>query len=124
MQKFQENQFKSFEKYDEETLLNIGIDCYEEMCEIDLEKYFNDKKYQNKKVLFLLKRNKISEICHEKYDLVVNLTKKYGLAKCNIKNKIDNIDFLENGVNFIYIGENKIKIENLSENSSHFDDFF
>lgn len=56
----------------------------------------------DKKMLILLKRHQLNEICHNNFDIIVNLTAKYSLPDCINSNKIkiDNIDFLQRGGHF------------------------
>ena len=58
---------------------------------------------KNKKFLVLLKRSKISEICKNDFDVIVNLTRKYQLPDCIAENKIkiDNKDFYLKGGQFL-----------------------
>lgn len=58
---------------------------------------------KNQKILVLLKRNKISEICKNDFDAIVNLTAKYQLPACIAadKTKIDNLDFYQRGTQFL-----------------------
>jgi competence protein ComEC len=73
-------------------------------------RYFETKNYKNflieknKKILVLLKRNKISEICKNDFDVIVNMTSKYQLPACiePTKIKIDNLDFYHHGSHFFY----------------------
>ena len=59
---------------------------------------------KEKKILVLLGRNKIEDICAANYDIIVNMTKKYRLPECipADKMKIDNLDFHRKGGHFIY----------------------
>lgn len=87
MEKMGEKNFKSLktEKLDE-------VFCDEQSC------FINKKQ----KFLVLIKRNKISEICKNDFDVIVNLTAKYALPNCikPEKIKIDNMDFYEKGGQF------------------------
>lgn len=58
-----------------------------------------------KKILLLLERNKISEICKNNFDVIVNLTAKYQLPQCIGKDKItiDNFDFLDGKTQFLFL---------------------
>ena len=67
--------------------------CKEKSCEFEIK---------NKKILVLLKRNRISEICKKDFDLVVNMTAKYELPACVKTPKLDNKDFLKGGAKEIY----------------------
>jgi len=69
--------------------------CYKNYC---------DMHYENQHILILTGRNKLSKICRklEKYQALVNMTKKYQLPQCfmkynNSKIIIDNSDFLRKG---------------------------
>ena len=90
MRQFDESEFKTFPP----TFL-----CEKNRCEIAVK---------NKKILVLLQRNKISEICASNFDVIVNLTKKYQLPACigADKMKIDNEDFYSEGTQFLFF-ENK-----------------
>jgi len=89
---FSDSEFKSLQKFRDPDIL-----CDEKKCIID----------KKRKILVLLKRNKISEICKNDYDVIVNLTSKYALPNCifDNKTKIDNFDFYQKGGQFFY--ENK-----------------
>jgi ComEC/Rec2-related protein len=71
---------------------------------------------KSQKILVLLKRNKISEICKNDFDVIVNLTAKYLLPPCIAagKIKIDNSDFYQKGGQFFYFEERKIRIKTTS----------
>ncbi len=66
-----------------------------------------------KKILVLLGRNKISEICDGSFDVLVNLTAKYTLPACisSDKIKIDNFDFYQKGGHFFYFSGDKFLIQ-------------
>lgn len=76
--------------------------CDEKKCLIE----------KNKKILVLLARNKISEICKNDFDVIVNLTAKYQLPDCiaEDKIKIDNFDFYQKGGQFFYFDGDEILI--------------
>ena len=80
--------------------------CDEEKCIIK----------KNQKFLVLLTRNKISEICKNDFDVIVNLTAKYALPNCIApdKIKIDNSDFYKKGGHFFYFSGEKILIKTTS----------
>ncbi|MBU6140344.1 MAG: ComEC/Rec2 family competence protein [Proteobacteria bacterium] len=86
MNRFGENEFKTFP-------------CEKDFCSVEVK---------NKKILVLLQRNKISEICksaaENNFDVIVNLTKKYRLPDCvgADKIKIDNKDFYDKGTQFLF----------------------
>lgn len=82
MDRFEEKEFRYFETKNRENFL--------------IEK--------NQKILVLLKRNKIAEICKNDFDAIVNLTAKYALPACinADKIKIDNLDFYHHGSHFFY----------------------
>lgn len=108
MQEFSQKDFRSFQDFDQEILSQKGINCDERKCIIEIE---------NKKILILLKRNKLSEICFQNlqnnFDIIVNLTSKYKMPKCleNYKTKIDNLDFYRNGGYFLYFNKGKFDIK-------------
>ncbi len=82
--------------FDEKEFKTLKI-CKEKSCELEVK---------GKKILVLLKRNKISEICKNDFDLAVNLTAKYQLPACvKAKEKIDNLDFYEGGTWEIFLEE-------------------
>jgi len=112
--KMNQKEFKTFDDYEDDKLVNKGIDCYDEMCIVDIDKYFFDKAnyIKNRKILFLFKRNKVTEICGKDYVMIVNLTKKYSMPKCENDKQmiiIDNIDIFENGATFFIVEENIIR---------------
>lgn len=82
MKRFGEKEFKVLEN------------CDEKNCLIE----------KDKKILVLLARNKISEICQNDFDVIVNLTGKYQLPSCVLeeKIKIDNFDFYQKGAQFLF----------------------
>jgi competence protein ComEC len=62
---------------------------------------------KNKKFLVLLGRNKISEICKNDFDVIVNLTAKYQTPDCFSREKIiiDNSNFYYHGGHFFYFDD-------------------
>ena len=66
-----------------------------------------------KNILVLLQRNKLSEICFNDVDVVVNLTSKYELPSCfsEDKIKIDNVDFYKKGGQAIYFERENVRIK-------------
>ena len=54
------------------------IDCNKSNCEIDIM-----RKGVVEKVLILIKRSKIEDICSQDYDQVINLNEKYLVASCD-----------------------------------------
>jgi competence protein ComEC len=82
------------------------IFCSQEKCLIN----------KQQKILVLLTRNKIAEICQNNFDVIVNLTAKYQLPSCiaSDKIKIDNSDFYRHGGHFFYFENGKIVIETTS----------
>ncbi len=82
------------------------ISCDELKCKIT----------KNRKILILLARNKISEICKDDFDVIVNLTRKYALPNCIQSNKIkiDNFDFYHNGGHFLYLKNAAVLIKTSS----------
>lgn len=68
---------------------------------------------KNKKILVLTARNKISEICKNDFDVIVNLTAKYQLPTCIApsKIKIDNSDFYHKGGHFFYFEGDDVLIK-------------
>ena len=101
MQKMNEVEFKSFNDFSDESLRGAGIDCDQKKCKVN---------YKDKKLIFLLQRTEIAEICGEEFDVIINLTKKYALPQCDIKSgiKIDNLDLLQKGGHFLYFENDKI----------------
>lgn len=89
MNKMSEKEFKSLQ-----TAPQKEISCNKNNCLISKEKKF----------LVLLRRNKISEICKNDFDVIVNLTAKYKLPECIASNKvkIDNRNFNFGGTQFFY----------------------
>ena len=78
-------QRKSWMKHFGEDKFKVVNFCEKNKCEFE---------QKGKKILVILKRSKISEICKNEFDLAVNLTAKYELPKCvKAKDKIDNSDF-------------------------------
>lgn len=104
MSKVDEKEFKTFDDYSDESLLKSGINCDEEKCSL---------KIKSKNILIILKRLEIDKICNEKFDIIVNQTRKYDLPSCFDKSQkiIDNQNLLKNGVHFVYIDDNKINIK-------------
>ena len=88
MSKMNEKDFKSLQNNPQQEII-----CDENHCVIE----------KNKKFLVLLKRSKISEICKNDFDVIVNLTRKYQLPDCIAENKIkiDNKDFYLKGGQFL-----------------------
>lgn len=113
LEKMNKNKFESFDDYNAQTLENKGLYCDEFLCEINLGKYFSDKKeFKNKKMLVLFSRVELSEICDKNFAVIINLTKKYQLPKCGESEiRVDNIDLLKKGVHFIYFNDGKVKIK-------------
>jgi competence protein ComEC len=110
LEKMQENEFKYFDKFDDLK----GIFCSKEFCKVDFSNYFNHN--LKGKMLAVKKRMKEEEICQEKWDLVLNLTKKYKMPKCVAKSGaklIENVDFMENGTHFIYLKDDDFEIETI-----------
>jgi len=98
---FNQESFKTIENIDRnnlrKTIFNI-ISCRKEFCIIETK----NNKYS--KILIILKRNKINDICAIKADLVVNLTGKYLLPTCfKNTNTIENKDFLEAQKLLVYL---------------------
>jgi competence protein ComEC len=93
MNKFDESEFKTFF-------------CEKDFCEVEIK---------NKKILALLKRNKISEICKKDFDFIVNLTAKYQLPDCidKSKTKIDNKDFYLKGTQFLFFKNEKFDTQKI-----------
>lgn len=94
MDEFDEKEFKSLENFSNQEQKDRRISCNKEQCLIT----------RDKKILVLLARNKISEICKNNFDVIVNLTAKYELPACieNNKIKIDNMNFYQKGGQFFY----------------------
>ena len=93
-----EENFKYFAEYSEESLLANGIDCNERFCILNL---------QQKQILLILNRSKISEICSQSFDIVINLTKKYKIPNCAYNKGVivDNLDLLNGGMHAFYFAK-------------------
>lgn len=96
------NEIEDFKKYfkqsDFRLLKNISDTDLKSskfnLVKCDKDKCFIETKNINyQKILVLLRRNKVSEVCNWQFDLIVNMTNKYLLPDC-VKNrkKIDNSD--------------------------------
>ncbi len=87
MNKMNESEFKTLMSHPQPDIF-----CDKKRCKITKDKVF----------LVLLSRNRISEICRNNFDVIVNLTSKYKLPNCisNNKIKIDNGDFYLKGGQF------------------------
>ena len=98
LRKIGQSEFKSFSNYPKEWLLKNKITCDQQKC--ILEK----SDFMAKKAMILLKRNRVSEICKNDFDLLINLTRKYQIPDCVAKDKIviDNGDLLNHGAYFVY----------------------
>lgn len=82
-------------KHFNEDEFKIGNFCNKNLCKVT---------HKNKKILVIFKRSKINEICASKFDLIVNLTKKYELPKCVRADEIiDNADFLDKKTKEIFL---------------------
>jgi len=118
---FEKNQ-KFFAVYDGENLFfskklraskqrQLWMDEFDqkEFKMIFCEKNFCEVEAKNHKILALLKRNKIDEICKKDFDVIVNLTRKYKLPQCIKENKIriDNEDFLTKETQFLFFENEK-----------------
>ncbi len=92
------SQFKSFDNYPKEWLLNNKINCDQQKCILEKSNFIA------KKTLILLTRTQISEICNNDFAILINLTRKYQIPDCVAKDKIiiDNSNLLNNGTHFIY----------------------
>ena len=79
----------------------MTLPCAEKICRLEVK---------NKKILVLLKRNKIDEICGSDFDVIVNLTRKYSLPQCVGSDKIvvDNRDFYRTGTQFLFFEDEKL----------------
>ncbi len=83
MKQFNEEEFK------------VGNFCDKDLCRLI---------HKNKRILVIVKRSKVAEICASKVDLIVNLTKKYELPKCAKADEIiDNKDFLNKETKEIFL---------------------
>ena len=104
MQKMNDLEFKSFADFSQDSLASSGIDCNEDRCKIF---------YKNKKLFFILKRMEVAEICGKKFDVIVNLSRKYTIPQCESKSDIiiDNQDLLKKGGHFLYFKEDKIVVK-------------
>lgn len=98
IEKFLEKDFKYLEKFPLK-----DVSCDEKKCLIE----------KKSKILVLLKRSKISEICKNDFDVIVNLTSKYQLPDCIKidKVRIDNLDFYKKGGYFFFEREEQFLIE-------------
>ncbi len=99
LKKTGQSEFRSFENYTRKWLLNNKINCDEKKCILDKSDFVS------KKILILLKRNRVDEICKNDFDLLINLSQKYQIPKCIKEDKIiiDNSDLLRKGTHFIYL---------------------
>ncbi len=89
------------DKMDEKEFKILPVNfCDKEKCLIQKEKKF----------LILLGRNKLTEICKNDFDVIVNLSSKYTIPECILKDKIviDNSDFYQRGGHFFYLEDQKI----------------
>ncbi len=88
-----------------ETEFKILKNCEKDFCLIE----------KNQKILVLLQRNQISEICKNDFDVIVNLTRKYQLPQCVAadKIKIDNFDFYEKGTQFLFFENQKFDAQKI-----------
>ncbi len=104
LQKMNEAEFKSFDDFSEDSLKSSGIECREDLCKII---------HKNKKLLFILRRVEIAEICSKKFDAIVNLTRKYALPQCKFESNlvIDNLDLLKKGGHFLYFEDDGIAVK-------------
>ncbi len=82
-----------------------GLDCDKRSCVVDLAEYFNNSGLMGKKLLSVHGRYQVSQICNQRYDIVINLTRKYELADCLIDDNIviDNSSILDKGGHYIFI---------------------
>ena len=101
MDKMDEKQFKSLNSHPQKDIF-----CDEMKCLIE----------KNHKILVIIKRSKISEICKNDFDVIVNLTSKYKLPGCISENKIkiDNFDFYKKGGQFFYFKGDELLIKTTS----------
>ncbi len=101
---FTVKEYKTFDDFSDEELKTKGILCDEKKCLIK----------KNKNFLILIKRNELSEICQNNFDVIVNLTRKYELPACveDDKIKINNLDFYQKGGWFFYFLDDGLKIRN------------
>ncbi len=89
----------------------IVQNCKKSYCELDLWQNIN------KKMLVITNRSPLNEVCNQKYDLVINLTKKYQMPKCFNGSDIiliDNWDLLRKGNHFIYIKDGHLEIDSIN----------
>ncbi len=91
----------------------MGEDEFKSLNSCDETKCLIEK---NKRILVLTARNKISEICKNDFDVIVNLTAKYSLPDCiaDEKIKIDNSDFYQKGGHFFYFEGGELVIKTTS----------
>ncbi len=67
------DEFYNLEDLSEEEKKDLQMNCGENFCELKLEE---------KNILILKGRNKISEICLNQHDFIINLNKKYKAINC------------------------------------------
>lgn len=101
---------KSFGDFSAEQLRQLGIDCDKEKCRL----VFLDEDKKSYRILVLLKRSKISEICSAEVDLLVNLTAKYELPGC-IKSDmvINNLNFYQSPTLVVYLKDRRLRVKPL-----------
>lgn len=104
MQKMNQTEFQSFNDFSDDSLKLSGIDCNQDRCRVN---------YNNHRLLFLLQRSEIAEICGEKFSAIVNLSRKYALPQCEVESDIliDNSDLLAKGGHFLYFEGDKILVK-------------
>ena len=104
MKKMRVTEFQSFSNFSEESLTEAGIICAEDACAL---------RQKDKNILVLLQRSSEPEICQNKFDVIVNLTRKYAIPRCIDKNKtlvIDNLDLLKKGTHFLYFEKDQVRV--------------
>lgn len=89
------NEFSDIDDLSDAEKENLQADCNKDYCQIFLK---------NKKIIALIGRNKITKICDENYDVIINLSHKYQLPKCaKAETVIDNEDLKRNGNYFLHL---------------------
>jgi competence protein ComEC len=96
LKQFQQTEIRKIRTCDKSLLIN-------NYCQKCVKNKYNDYClifYQTKKFLVIKNRSQIKKLCRFKNYSVIDLTKKYQLPKCLVKNKknylvLDNIDFID-----------------------------
>ena len=76
------NEFYNINDLSEEEKQKLQLNCDQNLCELQLQKNLTERQH----ILILNGRNQIDEICQknsdQKYDLIINLNKKYRVPEC------------------------------------------